>query len=384
MLKSALTKNIIRSPLYDSESNISITSLSEIYPGATVVYYDAEIGHLQTKEIENIDSYYDEDYQFFDQSDEEDILYKVVDGNQVFRQQHQVDTLISKNVVHQDARVLDYGCAKGTVLKRLSATRPDVKPYLFDVSQMYVHLWEKFVNQDQYASYTPKAEWKGTFDLVTSFFAFEHTPDPLKELAAIKELLKDDGLVYLIVPNVYENAADFIVADHVHHYSEISLKYLLTAAGFQTVEIDDTSHFAAFIAIGKKVSFSMAKFVADTHDLEMVESKSKDLASYWDGLSNQIRSYEKSLNGQKIAIYGAGVYGNFISTCLEEIDNLAYFVDQNSLLRGKFIMGKPVIHPDDLPDEIEHIIVGLNPKIAKSAMESISSWENKKRTFFYI
>ena len=102
-------------PLYKSRGAKSIISLSQIYNEPTVVYFDESIGHLQTNEIESIDKYYDEQYEFFNQSDEDDILYKVIDGKKIFRQQHQVDTLVSKIQLNSKIEVLDYGCGKGTV-----------------------------------------------------------------------------------------------------------------------------------------------------------------------------------------------------------------------------------------------------------------------------
>src|SRR5271155_4265064 len=96
MEKSKLTGSILETPVYRSQGNRSITSLSRIYEGPVVVYLEEEIGHLQTNELESIDKYYDEQYEFFNQSDEDDILYKVDKGREIFRQQHQVDTLTAK------------------------------------------------------------------------------------------------------------------------------------------------------------------------------------------------------------------------------------------------------------------------------------------------
>jgi len=371
-------------PIYRSHGTKSITSLSLIYNGPTIVYLDESIGHLQTTEIESIDKYYDEQYEFFNQSDEDDVLYTVDQGKEIFRQQHQVETLMSKIAVKPGMRILDYGCAKGTVLKRLFAKQPDIDPYLFDVSKAYTRLWDKFLTPDKYASYQPRDEWKGQFDLITSFFAFEHTPDPLKELAAIKSLLKENGLLYIIVPNVFENIGDFIVADHVHHYSEISLRYMFAKAGFETLEIDPKSHFAAFIAICRNATGSVIPFEAPQHLLEKVNNECKKLAMYWDNIQDNILRFEKGLNGQKAAIYGAGVYGNFIGTTLKEFDNIRYFVDQNHLLHGKTMLTKPVIKPEELPDDIEAVYIGLNPKIAREIIENSESWKKSKRSFLYL
>ena len=384
MIKSALTGKIIEQPIYKSTGNRSITSLSEIYNGPTEVYLDEEIGHLQTLEIESIDKYYDKEYKFFNQSDEDDVLYNVINGKEIFRQQHQVDTLALKIEMKPGMHILDYGCGKGTVLKRLLEKKYDIIPYLFDVSESYVHLWNKFVKPERYASYQTRPEWKAQFDLITSFFAFEHTPDPIKELNSIRDLLKKDGLIYIIVPNIFENKGDFIVADHIHHYSEISLRYIFAKSGFETLEIDTKSHFAAFIAICKKTSDEPISFELAQNTLADTISEYRLIANYWNTIQLKIKEFEFNLNDQKAAIYGAGVYGNFIATTIKDLSNIECFIDQNPLLHGKNMLGKPILHPEELSKDIKAIYIGLNPLIARQAIENIGSWENSNKTMLYL
>ncbi|NOR71483.1 MAG: methyltransferase domain-containing protein [Methylomarinum sp.] len=384
MLKSALSGNVINTPLYSSNNNQSITSLGQIYSGETVVYLDKNIGHIQTKEIEGIDKYYDEDYHFFDQSEEDDILYSVVDGKKIFRQEHQVNTLLGKIPFYSGMNVLDYGCAKGTVMKRLMGLKSDVKVHLYDVSRMYENLWSRFIPISQYCSYQVKSEWVGHFDVVTSFFAFEHTPDPLKELAIIKGLLKDNGLVYIVVPNVFENPADFIVADHVHHYSELSLRYMLAKAGFETIDIDDKVHFAAFVVIAKKTPHNSIDYIVEAGQLAFVNQAFFDMANRWKNLKNKIRSFEEENLLCHSAIYGAGVYGNFIATSLQNLGSVVCFIDQNPLLHDTKLFDLDVILPEKLPKNVEIVYVGLNPKIAKGVMNDLIAWAQKDIQFFYI
>jgi len=384
MITCALTGKSLPNPIYQSQGDLSVTSLSQTYAGKTVVYFNEEIGHLQTKEIADIDVYYDKQYQFFNQSDEDDILYQVIDGRKVFRQEHQVSILSSKIKFEAGMRVLDYGCAKGTVMKRLRLQNPSIETYLFDVSQMYVNLWEKFLPSDHYASYKTKEEWHEKFDVVTSFFAFEHTPDPVKELRNINSLVKDGGYFYCIVPNVFENTGDFIVVDHVHHYSDVSLRYLLAKAGFETVEIDTSSHFGAYIAIGKKVSREPLEFVIDPINLANLVSAVKEIANYWNNLQDKICQFEKSLGEQKSAIYGAGVYGSFIATSLKNLDYVQCFIDQNPLLHGTTTFNKSIIFSNELLDDIQVIYVGLNPKVARTNIESIDAWNGKKHKYLFL
>ncbi|MEI6429554.1 MAG: class I SAM-dependent methyltransferase [Pseudanabaena sp. ELA607] len=384
MINCALTGKTLQTPIYKSQGNLSVTSLSQTYEGKTVVFFNEQIGHLQTKEIADIDVYYDKQYQFFNQSDEDDILYKVVDGKKIFRQEHQVNTLLSKINFEPRMQVLDYGCAKGTVMKRLGLQNPSIETYLFDVSQMYMNLWEKFLPPDHYASYQTSEQWHKKFDVVTSFFVFEHTPDPVKELRNINSLLKDRGYFYCIVPNVFENTGDFIVADHVHHYSDVSLRYLLAKAGFETVEIDVSSHFGAYIIIGKKVSRESLEVEINPVSLANVVNAVQRTANYWNTLQDKICQFEQSVSGKKSAIYGAGVYGSFIATCLQNLDDVQCFIDQNPLLHGTKTFNKPIIPNNELPEEIKVIYVGLNPKIAKTNIANIGGWCNKDHNYLFL
>jgi hypothetical protein len=247
---------------------------------------------------------------------------------------------------------------------------------------MYVPLWKKFLTSGQYASYKPNPEWKGKFDLVTSFFAFEHTPDPLKELASIKLLLKPNGLVYMIVPNVYENIGDFIVADHVHHYSEVSLRYMFQKGGFEILDIDTHSHFAAYIVIGKNLT-DAEPLHTDLNQLGTIANQSHEIAKYWGSLQSKILEFEVGAGGKKSAIYGAGVYGTFIATTLKYFDRINCFIDQNPLLEGKNVMNKLVFSPASIPEDIEIIYVGLNPKTARKTIENMNLG-GRKHEFFYL
>lgn len=383
MFTCALTGRLLETSLYTSPGKSSVTSLSKIYEGETLVYINTEIAHLQTKELANLDQYYDEEYQIYDQSDEDDVLYSAEKGVSIFRQQHQLETLIRKIPFSEEISILDYGCAKGTVMKRLKAQFPFLDTYLFDVSQMYTRLWDTFTDAEHYASYQPKTVWKQKFDVITSFFAFEHTPDPLQELVTIKSLLKPDGLIYLLVPNVFDNVGDFIVADHIHHYTESSLRYMMAKAGFETVEVDTQSHFAAFIVIARNTT-QVQPFEQSIQQLSVENERLMQIGAYWQQMASKVAHFEMQHNGNEVAIYGAGVYGNFIVTCLQHTERISCFIDQNPLLKDTLILGKPIVKPSDLPPSIRTVYVGLNPKIAKQVIDGLEAWKNSQLNFFYL
>ena len=209
----------IDGPLYRSAREVAITSLCEIRNTRIEVLFCPTCGHLQTECLTNLSSYYDQDYKRLIDTEDEDQLYAIVDGVKVFRTAHQVSTLLSKVAIPHGAKVLDYGCAKSSTLQQLVKLRPDIHPHVFDVSEMYRSFWDKFVPQENIATYTPKREWAGQFDIITSLFALEHVEVPGDLVTTVFGLLGPNGQFYCIVPNIYANTADFVVADHVNHFS---------------------------------------------------------------------------------------------------------------------------------------------------------------------
>ena len=189
-------------PIYDSDSSISMTSLCEIIPGSTKVYNCQVCSHIQSAEINNISVYYDKQYTILVNSEEEDQIYEVVEGNIVYRSEHQLNTLVNKLELDSkpETKILDYGCAKGALIRQLSSLQPDLSLHLFDVSDRYIQFWKRFLNADRWATYEVPKKWHGYFDVVTSFFALEHILDLHDTLMKVKKCLKPDGVFYFIVP----------------------------------------------------------------------------------------------------------------------------------------------------------------------------------------
>ena len=370
-------------PLYRSARAVSVTSLCEVRPEQVTVSFCAKCGHLQTEAMADLDQYYDRTYKILIDSEDEDQLYAVMDGRKVFRTEHQVDTLRAKVSLPTGARVLDYGCAKSSTLRRLTELRPDIEPHVFDVSDMYVPYWNRFVRPENCALYTPKPEWADRFDLVTSFFALEHVAEPRALTQTIASLLKPGGHFYCIVPNVYANTADFVVADHVNHFSVTSLRHLLHDAGMQVISLDDQSHASAWVLVATKQDLPSTELPA-TRDVADFGHQSRDMAAYWQGFADRVRAFEaEHENDPKVAIYGSGFYGTFIATCLKNPGRIACFLDQNPHRQRQRLLDKPIISPEHLDTDISVLYVGLNPRIAQASIHSMIAWNERMHRYFY-
>ena len=219
-------ENELENPLFSSNLKNSLTSHGKIIKGKTDVYYCHNCTHIQTKELADINEFYDKNYRLLIRSDEEDQVYNVDNNEKIFRYDHQVKTLINLVKLPEQANILDYGCGKATTIKKFAEIKTNITPFVFDVSDIYVPFWKKFIKNTNMATYEINVNWFNKMDLVTSFFSLEHVNSPLKMLKNIYKLLKPNGFFYCIVPDITKNIADFIVIDHINHFTEYSLSKL--------------------------------------------------------------------------------------------------------------------------------------------------------------
>jgi len=371
-------------PVYESE--ISLISLCNIFPQPTRVRICANCAHLQTDEIEDAASFYDTEYTILMESEEDDQIYEVREGVKIYRTGHQVDVLVDKLKLEPGTKILDYGCAKSSMMRTLLEDHPHIKPHLYDVSDRYLPFWEKFLQPSHWATYEVPEAWEAYFDIVTSFFALEHITQPVAVVTHIARLLRPGGLFYGIVPNVLTNSADLIVIDHVNHFTRSSLDCLLTSAGLDVQDIDADAHRGAFVFVAKRTKdTNTASWSADAEEVDGSSQRLRELADFWSGAAKRLRNAEQCTEDDgDLAVYGAGFYGAFIKSCLAQPERISCFIDQNPYLQGGDLDGVPIVPPEDLAGDIHNVFVGLNPAHAKKIIKSVAAFEARDLNYFYI
>lgn len=375
----------LSAPIYANNERTSITSLREIIEGGTTVYLCESCCHIQTSALDNLSEYYDRSYELLTNSEEEDQIYGITNNEKIFRYDHQAKTLLSLINIPQGARILDYGCAKGTTLKKVIRQRQDIQPFFFDITDRYLPFWESFLAKDRYATYTIPNAWIDSFDIVTSFFSLEHADKPGELLQEVRSVLKKDGVLYVVVPNVLENIADFIVVDHINHFTSTSLSHLFERNGFEIMKIDENSHRFSYIVIAKKSHpDSITASAAEPAKDDAIKSQARSSADYWRDISVKIAEFENKLPpNTKYAIYGSGFYGVFILTRLKNKRGLTCFLDRDPFRQKHELAGKRILDPKNLPDDMRTIFVGLNPKIAQESIKMLN-WDRTNLNLFYL
>ncbi len=366
-------------PVYRAASEVSLTTMNSRVAGRTEVFLCRQCGHLQTGELIDLVDYYASVY-VVDTTTE----YRIVDGRPVSLAEHQAMVLQSKVDLAPGSRVLDFGCAKADALRAIATLKPQITPFLFDVTDKYVASWERFPVPVQWATHRVDPAWTGSMDVVLSFFALEHIPRLRDVLAQIRALLKPGGTFYFAVPNVMRNIGDFIVADHLNHFTQASLHHLLSANGFTDVEVDAEAHDVVFVVTARRADEAHAVVAPPGADvLAGIESAAQDMARFWGEASARVRAFEHAGESAS-AIYGAGFYGHFVAASLASTDHLACFVDRNVHLHGRPCWGKPVVAPESLPASVRRVLVGVNPRNARAAIGSVDAWRGRDLDFLYL
>jgi 2-polyprenyl-3-methyl-5-hydroxy-6-metoxy-1,4-benzoquinol methylase len=142
----------------------------------------------------------------------------------------------------QPPRVLDIGCGRGILLRKLHAlgcdcTGTEIPEYSFPESERDIH----FVN-GHLAEIHFEAE---SFDAITIWNVLEHTSDPAATIREIARILKPGGVFAVAVPNFGSlqrrifNAHWFHLdlPRHTHHFTSSSLNRMLEESGLQTLSV---------------------------------------------------------------------------------------------------------------------------------------------------
>lgn len=118
---------------------------------------------------------------------------------------------------------------------------------------------------------------KQTFDTITSFHCLEHTTNAMSFFSSVREILKDDGVVIISVPNFRKNQFfgrfwGWILAPaHQYHFSSKSLKIIAKKNNFEIIDVKKVGGDASFfissiynllgIKGGKKINIKLFTIV---------------------------------------------------------------------------------------------------------------------------
>jgi len=233
------------------------------------------------------------------------------------------------------ARVLDFGCGSGNVLRALSRVRPDLRLDGFDLDTRAESTLRCIPNFESLYSEIPPSS--GEYHLVVFSHSLEHLERPALTLHQMTKVLAKGGHVAIALPDCSKDPIKLAVADHCSHFSPQSLTLWLKESGLEarTLPAGTASRECLVVALP---SSKIGETPSPSRDLWFF-----DAAAWLQKAVTQLRNASR----QPLT----GVFGTSISAAwiLAQEPQLArFFVDEDSA-RNRTFHKRVVYNVDSVP-----------------------------------
>lgn len=191
------------------------------------------------------------------------------------------------------------------------------------------------------------------FDIIVHSHTLEHVYDPKVFLTKIREILVDDGTMYISVPNMHHwllnNYSNTLHFEHTYYLDFEVLKNLLNLTGF-SIKTCDISDHSIFVSCVK----------SDVVDVifDFVYSKQLFL-DYIDTLQQSLIGINSKIGNDKIFLFGANIFSQILINLGLSENQIINIIDndvtkQNSNLYGTNIK---IVSPEILAEYEKPIVV---------------------------
>lgn len=198
--------------------------------------------------------FYSDSYKLMSESPEAESKFYSQDMG-ISHSDWRLNVLLDVLELSENGNVLDIGCGKGNFL--LAFSQKFSKWYLSGVEASRNALSfakKKLLNADLREGLFTNGLFDKKFDLIVALDVFEHLEEPVEFLNTIVPNLKDDGYLFLDVPNFKLNPADLFVFDHLTHFTKETLYNLLSSNGLEVISVKENSDRMPLFMICKKSS----------------------------------------------------------------------------------------------------------------------------------
>ncbi|MHC1713431.1 MAG: class I SAM-dependent methyltransferase [Solidesulfovibrio sp.] len=224
------------------------------------------------------------------------------------------------------------------------------------------------------------------FDVIISRHVVEHLAAPHPFIAKATKLLKDDGLLFLEVPNLHYDlprGIENFIPEHIHHFSQNSLKTLLSYSGLQLIHIDDTCPEGLRL-LARKTEDADRNSYRTTHNLPEIQTIAQ---RHIDGYSAKIafctNKIQDAVNsGYRPIFYGFGnVFFCVLAELLKHIPQETFYAKSPIILDdtpskiGKIFRDIPIVSPADGLQQGKSVVIvcTMNPSHKKLMRDKVAT-----------
>ena len=267
------------------------------------------------------------------------------------REKQLIETLIEVGDLPLTGSFLDVGTGSGHLLKEFSKMLNGWKLVGHDVSGTN----EQMVRNNGAAQFYFGSLEKITekFDLIVMNHVLEHVLQPSKILKQVRNLLKPDGKLVVVVPTYTVTFTDFYFIEHCAHYSPQTLDIAAALSGLKVLH--NLEGKLGTVEIG---------FIAKRN--ESNPSGIESQMDYTDSLIKYVNNFADNGNLGVFGLNGAGMYLAVI--CKTKIH---FIVDDNQAKQGSTFNGIPIISLMDVPFGATVLISYNNPRLSAKMRDDL-------------
>jgi 2-polyprenyl-3-methyl-5-hydroxy-6-metoxy-1,4-benzoquinol methylase len=264
--------------------------------------------------------------------------------------------LLASSEFPSGGKALDVGCGTGATLRALS-NRGGWRLYGLEIDDKHLHRLKRIRGFEALYTCAP-GEVPGQFDLVTMVHALEHFPDPVATLRDLSSKVAKDGCLFVEVPNAEANPFDYVIADHMMHFTPSSLSNLAARADFE-IKCLSTNWIPKELSMTARPSANPGAFV----ERSINRLPARDyLLTQINWLRRFIDTAAQAMaNSATFGLFGTAIAATWLCSILG--DRVAFFVEEDASRIGHLHMGRPVISPAQLQPE-STVYIALIPEIA--------------------
>ena len=271
------------------------------------------------------------------------------------------------------ARILDIGCANGSMLRSLKQLGY-VNLCGVDPSPVCVRNTIQWHDIEAYMGFLSNLpQGIGEFDFVILSHVFEHVRELRQALQHVREMQPASGYLYVEVPDA-SRYADFVISpfqdfntEHVNHFSLHSLTNLLRVCGFNVKDVGQKLLESA-PGIPYPAIFTTAVKMDDNEPSNQMllgrdEQLKRGMQAYIDTSQQMMDKIGLKLRSilseqSSVIVWGTGqlVMKLLAETALAEA-NIRAFVDSNPVNHGRVLRGIPTLAPEQILGMTDPIVV---------------------------
>jgi SAM-dependent methyltransferase len=268
---------------------------------------------------------------------------------------HYFSKNVSKSILSKNKKVLEIGCATGTLLKNIFINYKLKKNNILGIEPSKI-LSKQLKNNKYFLiknTFIENLKEKKKFDFIIMDNVFEHLDYPNKDLKKIYDLLSNKGYLYISIPNIMKT--DFHLTDPLNHtcnYNEYTIRKIFSDNNFSIKKINLQSKWINFVAQKKIIKKRSRTKLFDkiTNKLQKVKKilkKNEKISFMFYKRLKQIENDIKK-NNYKIVLFGASNYALEIISRMNIKKNVICLIDSNKIYHNKKRLGFNVVSPKEL------------------------------------